>query len=62
MEKEKTNQIAINLAKKFHRYYEELAPFYGYITKEETRTFNPQNNNGKLMIAVCEKILADLVI
>ena len=60
--KEERNQIAINLAKKFHRYYEELAPQYGYETREETREFNPDSKNGKLMIAVCERILANLVI
>ena len=58
----KTSQEAINLAMKFHRYYEEFAPQYGYETREETREFDPESKNGKLMIKVCELILADLVV
>jgi hypothetical protein len=45
------------LAKLFHDKYEEFAPFYGYITREDTREFNPDSNNGKLMIAVCKKVM-----
>lgn len=44
-------------ARKFHSIYEEQAPFFGYITRKETRDFNPQSNNGKLMIAVMKKLL-----
>lgn len=62
-QKEETqNQIFVNLARKFHRYYEELAPRYGYETRNDTKDFDPQSKNGKLMVAVCERILADLVI
>ncbi len=56
------NQITINLAKKFHQYYEELAPKFGYETKPDTKEFSLDSPNGKLMVAVCERILADLVI
>ena len=45
------------LAVLFHNTYEELAPLFGYITKEETRIFDANSSNGKLMIAVCEIIL-----
>jgi len=45
------------LAEQFHKLYEGLAPQFGYETKEETKTFNPESNNGKLMIAVSEQIL-----
>lgn len=51
---------AEELARLFHDHYEELAPFYGYITRPETRVFDPESNNGKLMIAVCDKILEAL--
>lgn len=57
-----TSQEAINLAMKFHRYYEEFAPQFGYETRKETKDFDPKSNNGKLMIKVCELILGDLVI
>ncbi len=49
------------LARKFHEYYEELAPSFDYETREETRNFAPHSRNGKLMIAVSEKIMADIL-
>jgi hypothetical protein len=48
------------LAKLFHDTYERLAPQFGYVTREETREFNPDSPNGKLMIAVCAEIAAVL--
>lgn len=46
-----------DLARDFHDTYEALAPFYGYETRPETREFDPETPNGKLMIAVCAVIL-----
>lgn len=60
--KNEQNQVAINLAQKFHRYYEELAPQYGYETRQDTKEFDPNSKNGQLMVAVCERILANLVL
>lgn len=48
---------ALELAKIFHNTYEDLAPKFGYQTREDTRTFDPNSNNGELMVAVCDKIL-----
>lgn len=48
---------ADELAEIFHATYELLAPQFGYETREETREFNPESPNGKLMIAVCRSIL-----
>lgn len=62
MKETKQEQVAVNLAMKFHRYYEELAPDFGYETREDTREFDPQSKNGKLMVAVCDRILANLVL
>ena len=45
------------LAKTFHEVYEKLAPAYGYETNKETRIFDKNSRNGKLMIATCEGIL-----
>ena len=45
------------LATIFHDTYEVLAPVYGYETRKETRDFDPESVNGKLMIAVCTFIL-----
>ncbi len=48
---------AIKLASIFHDTYETLAPAYGYETRPETREFDHQSPNGKLMTAVCQFIL-----
>lgn len=46
-----------DLARAFHALYEELAPQFGYATRVETRTFDPQSPNGRLMIEVCKRLL-----
>ena len=48
------------LAKRFHEYYESLAPTFAYKTRTESREFDPESNNGMLMIEVCRLILEDL--
>ena len=47
------------LAKMFHYYYEELAPGFGYQTREESAvSWNEvPTQNKQLMIAVAEKLL-----
>ena len=50
----------LDLATLFHKTYERLAPSFGYETRPETCEFNPESNNGKLMIAVCTEILKNL--
>lgn len=62
IEEDKQDPVAVNLAKKFHRYYEDLAPDFGYETREDTKDFDEHSKNGKLMVAVCERILANLVL
>lgn len=49
-----------SIARKFHEVYERLAPDYGYVTREETRDFDPESPNGQLMIAVCAEVLYEL--
>lgn len=51
---------AEQLANLFHETYESLAPSYGYETRPETKVFNPESPNGKLMIAVCTEVLKAL--
>jgi len=46
------------LARLFHDTYERLAPEYGYNTREDTKQFDPESANGKLMIAVCSEVMA----
>jgi hypothetical protein len=48
-----------DLARKFHDTYERLAPSFGYETREDTRDFDPNTKNGKLMVATCAAIIAD---
>jgi hypothetical protein len=48
------------LAEFFHSTYERLAPQFGYETRTETRRFDPESANGKLMIAVCAEVLVAL--
>lgn len=47
---------APELAAKFHEAYERLAPSFGYATRDDTKAFDPESPNGKLMIAVCQEI------
>ena len=51
---------AEKLAKLFHEIYEELAPSYGYVTREESVKpwKDVPGQNKKLMTAVCERILS----
>lgn len=46
-----------DLAILFHDTYERLAPSFGYETREDTRKFDENSPNGKLMMAVCEEVL-----
>ena len=48
------------LAVRFHETYERLAPSFGYETREDTKAFDPDSPNGKLMVAVCTEILTAL--
>lgn len=50
--------LAARLAETFHNAYERLAPSFGYETREDTKTFSPDSQNGKLMIATCADILS----
>ena len=48
---------ALELAKLFHETYELLAPRLGYVTGLDTKKFDPESRNGRLMVATCEAIL-----
>ena len=53
--------LAERLAAAFHRHYEDLAPLYGYKTREATAVpwEDVPENNKLLMIAVADTILRD---
>jgi hypothetical protein len=44
---------ALSLAIRFHDTYERLAPSFGYETRTDTKVFDPESKNGRLMVAVC---------
>jgi hypothetical protein len=44
------------LARMFHESYERLADVAGYETRLETRSFNLESPNGRLMVLVCAEI------
>jgi hypothetical protein len=47
---------AEELARMFHETYESLAEVAGYETRLETRSFNLESPNGRLMVLVCAEI------
>lgn len=47
---------AATLARIFHDAYERLASSFNYETRQETRAFDPDSPNGRLMIATCEEV------
>lgn len=49
------------LASQFHDRYEEIAPLYGYKTREDTKTFDPESPNGQLMQAVCLQVVGPII-
>lgn len=55
------NRISpLQLAVTFHNTYERLAPQFGYETREDTKQFDSNSKNGRLMVAVCTEILGEL--
>jgi len=51
----------VKLAKLFHQVYEDLAPSFGYETRTDTKEFDEDSKNGKLMIATCKAILPEIL-
>jgi len=49
------------LARQFHDNYERLAPDFGYETREDTKAFDPESANGKLMTAVAGEIRKQVI-
>jgi hypothetical protein len=50
---------AYRLAKRFHELYEISAPAFGYKTKDETKEFDPESSNGRLMAWVCFQVVQE---
>jgi hypothetical protein len=56
---EKAYPEAYRLARRFHEFYELSAPLFGYETKKETKKFDPESPNGRLMAWVCFEIVKE---
>lgn len=50
----------VAMAYSFHYEYERLAPMFGYKTREDTRVFDSESPNGKLMVAVMKKLMGNM--
>ena len=59
MDIEKAYPEAYRLARRFHELYEQSAPAFGYKTKKETKEFDPESANGRLMAWVCYEIVKE---
>jgi|GEM_PF-3718965 len=44
---------------RFHKLYEKSAHKFGYVSRLETREFDANSPNGKLMTYVCNKIIQE---
>jgi hypothetical protein len=55
-----TTKDALKIAQEFHETYERLAPAFGYETRADTKTFDPESRNGRLMAAVCLAVCGPL--
>jgi len=56
---EKAYPEPYRLARRFHELYEQSASVFGYETKNETKEFNPESKNGRLMAWVCYEIIKE---
>ena len=55
------NEKIFNLTKEFHDTYERLSSEYGYETRKETRVFDRNSNNGKLMFATVNEVVRPIL-
>lgn len=51
----------LEITKKFHDTYEKLASEYTYETREDTKVFDINSNNGKLMYATVNEIVSPIL-
>ena len=47
----------VGIAVLFHETYERLAPQFGYETRADTKKFDPESQNGRLMIATMSELV-----
>lgn len=55
------NEEILEITKKFHDTYEKLASEYTYETRKDTKVFDINSNNGKLMYATVNEIVSPIL-
>ena len=55
------NEEILEITKKFHDTYEKLASEYAYETREDTKVFDINSSNGKLMYATVNEIVSPIL-
>lgn len=55
------NKEILEITKNFHDMYEKLASEYNYETREDTKVFDINSNNGKLMYATVNEIVSPIL-
>ena len=55
------NKEILEITKEFHDTYEKLASEYTYETREDTKVFDINSNNGKLMCATVNEIVSPIL-
>lgn len=55
------DELFMLITELFHNTYERLAPDFGYETREDTKKFDPDSKNGKLMIATVTEVLKHMI-
>ena len=55
------NKEILEITKRFHETYEKLSKEYSYETREDTKVFNVNSNNGKLMYATVNEIVSPIL-
>ena len=55
------NKEILEITKKFHDTYEKLASEYTYETREDTKVFDINSNNGTLMYATVNEIVSPIL-
>ena len=48
---------AESMARRFHEIYESQSKAFGYTTRDDTKEFDPNSPNGRLMIFTCAQML-----
>lgn len=58
---EREKKEMLEITKEFHDTYEKLASEYTYETREDTKVFDINSNNGKLMYATVNEIVSPIL-